>query len=78
MWAISEGLRQENPDIRVTTISAGVVVTELGDDEGRDEVSQTGLHRRDPRSRPTTFNTALIFHRDATASLIWSGAPGPR
>jgi NADP-dependent 3-hydroxy acid dehydrogenase YdfG len=32
MWAISEGLRQENPDIRVTTISPGVVVTELGDD----------------------------------------------
>jgi hypothetical protein len=27
---------------------------------------------------PTTFNTALIFHRDATASLIWSGAPRPR
>ena len=24
--------------------------------------------------RPTTFNIALIFHRDATASLIWSRA----
>jgi NADP-dependent 3-hydroxy acid dehydrogenase YdfG len=32
VWAISDGLRQENPDIRVTTISPGVVVTELGDD----------------------------------------------
>jgi NADP-dependent 3-hydroxy acid dehydrogenase YdfG len=32
VWAISEGLRQENPDIRVTTISPGVVVTELGND----------------------------------------------
>ena len=32
VWAISEGLRQENPDIRVTTISPGVVATELGDD----------------------------------------------
>ncbi len=32
VWAISEGLRQENPDIRVTTISPGVVTTELGDD----------------------------------------------
>jgi NADP-dependent 3-hydroxy acid dehydrogenase YdfG len=30
VWAISEGLRQENPDIRVTTISPGVVATELG------------------------------------------------
>jgi NADP-dependent 3-hydroxy acid dehydrogenase YdfG len=32
VWALSEGLRQENPDIRVTTISPGVVATELGDD----------------------------------------------
>jgi NADP-dependent 3-hydroxy acid dehydrogenase YdfG len=32
VWAISEGLRQENPDIRVTIISPGVVATELGDD----------------------------------------------
>ena len=32
VWAISEGLRQENPDICVTTISPGVVATELGND----------------------------------------------
>ena len=32
VWAISDGLRQENPDIRVTTISPGVVATELGHD----------------------------------------------
>lgn len=32
VWAISEGLRQENPDVRVTIISPGVVTTELGDD----------------------------------------------
>ncbi|WP_072390502.1 SDR family oxidoreductase [Hyphomicrobium sp. CS1GBMeth3] len=32
VWAFSEGLRQENADIRVTTISPGVVATELGDD----------------------------------------------
>jgi len=32
VWAFSEGLRQENPDLRVTTISPGVVATELGDD----------------------------------------------
>ncbi|MEM8779077.1 MAG: SDR family oxidoreductase [Cyanobacteria bacterium P01_G01_bin.49] len=30
VWAISEGLRQESPNIRVTTISPGVVKTELG------------------------------------------------
>jgi NADP-dependent 3-hydroxy acid dehydrogenase YdfG len=37
VWAISDGLRQENRDIRVTTISPGVVATELGND-----ISDTG------------------------------------
>jgi NADP-dependent 3-hydroxy acid dehydrogenase YdfG len=32
VWAISEGLRQESKNIRVTIISPGVVVTELGSD----------------------------------------------
>jgi NADP-dependent 3-hydroxy acid dehydrogenase YdfG len=32
VWAISEGLRMENPDLRVTIVSPGVVATELGDD----------------------------------------------
>ena len=32
VWAISEGLRQESQNIRVTTISPGVVATELGSD----------------------------------------------
>ncbi|ARU27552.1 SDR family oxidoreductase [Cellvibrio sp. PSBB006] len=32
VWAISEGLRQESRDIRVTTICPGVVETELGHD----------------------------------------------
>ncbi|MBP5972397.1 SDR family oxidoreductase [Brasilonema sp. CT11] len=32
VWAISEGLRQESKNIRVTTISPGVVETELGSD----------------------------------------------
>ncbi|MGD1943032.1 MAG: SDR family oxidoreductase [Leptolyngbyaceae cyanobacterium] len=32
VWAISEGLRQESQAIRVTTISPGVVETELGSD----------------------------------------------
>ena len=32
VWAISEGLRQESQNIRVTTISPGVVETELGSD----------------------------------------------
>ncbi|BAW97897.1 putative oxidoreductase (plasmid) [[Synechococcus] sp. NIES-970] len=32
VWAISEGLRQESQTIHVTTISPGVVATELGSD----------------------------------------------
>lgn len=32
VWAISDGLRQENTDLRVTVISPGVVTTELGND----------------------------------------------
>ena len=32
VWALSEGLRQESKTIRVTTISPGVVETELGSD----------------------------------------------
>lgn len=32
VWAISEGLRQESKNIRVTTISPGVTETELGHD----------------------------------------------
>ncbi len=32
VWAISEGLRQESKNIRVTIISPGVVETELGSD----------------------------------------------
>jgi NADP-dependent 3-hydroxy acid dehydrogenase YdfG len=32
VWAISEGLRQESKNVRVTTISPGVVETELGSD----------------------------------------------
>ncbi|WP_408899977.1 SDR family oxidoreductase [Oleomonas cavernae] len=31
VWAISDGLRQENDDIRVTTISPGVTTSELAD-----------------------------------------------
>jgi NADP-dependent 3-hydroxy acid dehydrogenase YdfG len=32
VWAISDGLRQENPELRVTIVSPGVVATELGND----------------------------------------------
>jgi NADP-dependent 3-hydroxy acid dehydrogenase YdfG len=44
VWAISEGLRQEHSDIRVTTISPGVTESELADtisdEKGRDEMKE--------------------------------------
>jgi NADP-dependent 3-hydroxy acid dehydrogenase YdfG len=42
VWAISEGLRQESENIRVTVISPGVVETELGSDT-TNEASKQGL-----------------------------------
>lgn len=41
VWAISEGLRQESKNIRVTTISPGVVETELGNDITDDSAKDT-------------------------------------
>lgn len=42
VWAISDGLRQESPEIRVTTISPGVTESELAesisDAQGREEM----------------------------------------
>lgn len=42
VWAISDGLRQESPEIRVTTISPGVTESELAesisDEQGREEM----------------------------------------
>jgi NADP-dependent 3-hydroxy acid dehydrogenase YdfG len=44
VWAISDGLRQENDKIRVTTISTGVVESELADsisdERGRNEMKE--------------------------------------
>ncbi|MEH6499069.1 MAG: SDR family oxidoreductase [Pseudoalteromonas distincta] len=42
VWAISDGLRQESPEIRVTTISPGVTESELAesisDEQGREQM----------------------------------------
>jgi NADP-dependent 3-hydroxy acid dehydrogenase YdfG len=50
VWAISDGLRQESRNIRVTIISPGVVETELGSDitndlakDGLEELRKTAL-----------------------------------
>jgi NADP-dependent 3-hydroxy acid dehydrogenase YdfG len=61
VWAISEGLRQENPDVRVTTISPGVVATELGHDI-TDEATKGALTEwRKTSLTPDAIARAIAF-----------------
>jgi NADP-dependent 3-hydroxy acid dehydrogenase YdfG len=55
VWAISDGLRQESKNIRVTTVSPGVVETELGSDI-TDDLVKGGLKKL----RKTALNSDAI------------------
>ena len=55
VWAISDGLRQESKNIRVTIISPGVVETELGSDI-TDDLVKSGLKEL----RKTALNSDAI------------------
>jgi NADP-dependent 3-hydroxy acid dehydrogenase YdfG len=74
VWAISEGLRQENDDLRMTVISPGVVVSELADtisDAATAEIIQN--YRRiaiapDAVARAIAF--AIVQPRDVDVSEI--------
>ena len=61
VWAISEGLRQENPDIRVTTISPGVVATELGDDISDQSAKQLLGDLRKTALTPDAIARAIAY-----------------
>jgi NADP-dependent 3-hydroxy acid dehydrogenase YdfG len=61
VWAISEGLRQENPDIRVTTISPGVVATELGDDISDQSAKQLLGDLRKAALTPDAIARAIVY-----------------
>jgi NADP-dependent 3-hydroxy acid dehydrogenase YdfG len=61
VWAISEGLRQENPDIRVTTISPGVVATELGDDISDQSAKQLLGNLRKTALTPDAIARAIAY-----------------
>jgi len=62
VWAITEGLRQENPDIRVTTISPGVVSTELGNDISDPGIKELVLEWRKAASlRPDAIARAIAY-----------------
>jgi NADP-dependent 3-hydroxy acid dehydrogenase YdfG len=61
VWALSEGLRQENPDIRITTISPGVVATELGDDISDQSAKQLLGDLRKTALTPDAIARAIAY-----------------
>jgi NADP-dependent 3-hydroxy acid dehydrogenase YdfG len=62
VWAISEGLRQENPDLRVTIISPGVVATELGNDiSDRGTKEQLAEWRKASSLTPDAIARAIAY-----------------
>jgi NADP-dependent 3-hydroxy acid dehydrogenase YdfG len=61
VWAISDGLRQESKNIRVTIISPGVVETELGSDI-TDETTQGFLQElRKTALKPDAIARAVLY-----------------
>jgi NADP-dependent 3-hydroxy acid dehydrogenase YdfG len=61
VWAISEGLRQESPNIRVTTISPGVVKTELGLDITDDSAKGFLKELRKTALAPDAIARAVLY-----------------
>jgi NADP-dependent 3-hydroxy acid dehydrogenase YdfG len=61
VWAISDGLRQESKNIRVTIISPGVVETELGSDIS-DDLAKAGLKElRKTALTPDAIARAVLY-----------------
>jgi NADP-dependent 3-hydroxy acid dehydrogenase YdfG len=61
VWAISEGLRQESKNIRVTTISPGVVKTELGSDITDDSAKSALQEFRKTALTPDAIASAVLY-----------------
>ncbi len=61
VWAISDGLRQESPNIRVTTISPGVVETELGSDITDDSAKGFLQELRKTSLAPDAIARAVLY-----------------
>lgn len=61
VWAISEGLRQENADLRVTVISPGVVATELGHDISDDATKEFLVGLRKAALTPDAIARAIAY-----------------
>ncbi|MEH1928117.1 SDR family oxidoreductase [Nostoc sp.] len=61
VWAISDGLRQESKNIRVTIISPGVVETELGSDITDDAVKGFLKELRKTALTPHAIAQSVLF-----------------
>jgi NADP-dependent 3-hydroxy acid dehydrogenase YdfG len=61
VWAITEGLRLEHDDIRATTISPGVVATELGNDITDPQVAAALNDWRQKALTPDAIARAIRF-----------------
>lgn len=61
VWAISEGLRQESPELRVTTVSPGVVATELGHDIADSSVRDSLTEWRKTSLSPDAIARAIAY-----------------
>ena len=61
VWAISEGLRQENPDVRVTIVSPGVTATELGHDITDDTTKEALVEWRKTSLTPDAIARAIAY-----------------
>lgn len=61
VWAISEGLRQESKNIRVTIISPGVVETELGSDITDDAAKGFLKELRKTALTPQAIARSVLF-----------------
>ena len=61
VWAISEGLRQESKNIRVTTICPGVVETELGSDITNDSAKDHLKELRQIALTPDAIARAVLY-----------------
>ncbi|MBO6773655.1 SDR family oxidoreductase [Thalassospira sp.] len=69
VWAISEGLRQESTDVRVTTISPGVVETELGHDISDPTSKELLTQFRQIALTPDAIARAVLYALDQPADV---------
>ena len=61
VWAISEGLRQDNPDVRVTIVSPGVTATELGHDIADNTTKEALVEWRKTSLTPDAIARAIAY-----------------